>query len=144
MSKHVKKVKSAKPSAPAKPTWAQAPAPHDYPAAGSYLNLLALHPAADILTTLLAQEPTVHQFAKDILRASALPLLPPTDPQVVKDLAKMRNGTPWSPILLIRGDLTTGRPLTIADGYHRVCASYHLGEDTPIPCRIATVPTVGL
>ena len=29
-----------------------------------------------------------------------------------------------------------GVPLQIADGYHRVCASYRLGEDTDIPCRI--------
>jgi hypothetical protein len=28
----------------------------------------------------------------------------------------------------------------IADGYHRVCASYHLNEDTEIPCRIADIP----
>jgi hypothetical protein len=27
-------------------------------------------------------------------------------------------------------------PLHIADGYHRVCASYYLDEDTDIPCRI--------
>jgi len=35
---------------------------------------------------------------------------------------------------------TAGRPLQIADGYHRVCASYHLNEDTEIPCRIADIP----
>ena len=28
-------------------------------------------------------------------------------------------------------------PLTVADGYHRICASYHLDEDADIPCRIA-------
>jgi hypothetical protein len=40
----------------------------------------------------------------------------------------------------VRGDLAAGRPLQIADGYHRVCASYHLSEDTEIPCRIADIP----
>jgi hypothetical protein len=30
-------------------------------------------------------------------------------------------------------------PLQIADGYHRVCASYHLDENTDIPCRLATI-----
>ena len=34
----------------------------------------------------------------------------------------------------------TGRLLQIADGYHRVCASYHLNEDTDIPCRLVDVP----
>jgi hypothetical protein len=28
-------------------------------------------------------------------------------------------------------------PLTVADGFHRICASYHLDEDADIPCRIA-------
>jgi hypothetical protein len=26
--------------------------------------------------------------------------------------------------------------MTTADGYHRICASYHLDEDADIPCRI--------
>jgi hypothetical protein len=30
-----------------------------------------------------------------------------------------------------------GVPLTIADGYHRVCASYHLDENADIPCHLA-------
>jgi len=30
----------------------------------------------------------------------------------------------------------------IADGYHRVCASYHLDEDTEIPCRLVDLPVV--
>jgi hypothetical protein len=40
-------------------------------------------------------------------------------------------------VLLVRGQLTSEVPLTIADGYHRICASYHLDEDADIPCRIA-------
>jgi hypothetical protein len=31
--------------------------------------------------------------------------------------------------------------LTVADGYHRICASYHLDEDTDIPCRIVDYTT---
>jgi hypothetical protein len=30
-----------------------------------------------------------------------------------------------------------GVPLTIADGYHRVGASYHLDENADIPCQLA-------
>jgi hypothetical protein len=30
--------------------------------------------------------------------------------------------------------------LEIADGYHRICASYHLDEDADIPCRMAGDP----
>jgi len=39
-------------------------------------------------------------------------------------------------VLLVRGDLALGLALQIADGYHRVCASYHTDENTDIPCRI--------
>ena len=48
------------------------------------------------------------------------------------DLAKVAAGKPLSPILLVRG--VTGGALIVADGYHRVCASYWLDENTDIPC----------
>jgi hypothetical protein len=89
---------------------------------------------------LLVDAPTVHQHAKDILRAARLRLLPADDPEVAKDLKKVRKGTALSPVLLVRGDFVTGRLLQIADGYHRVCASYHVDEDTDIPCRIVDLP----
>jgi len=34
------------------------------------------------------------------------------------------------------GDLATDLPLTIADGYHRVCASYYLDENAEVTCHI--------
>jgi hypothetical protein len=77
-------------------------------------------------------------MAKDILRASALPLLAANDHEVAKDLSKVKSGTKLSPVLLVRGT-----PLWIADGYHRVCASYHLDEDAAIPCRIVARGTEG-
>jgi hypothetical protein len=117
--------------------WADVPAEHDYPAAGSYLGLLAPADTVAALTSQLSQAQTVRKHAKDILRAAGLPLLPADDPEVAKDLRKVANGEPLSPILLVRGDLAAGHHLQVADGYHRVCASYHLSEDTEIPCRIA-------
>jgi hypothetical protein len=36
-----------------------------------------------------------------------------------------------SPVLLVSGD-----PLWIADGYHRICVSYHIDEKAEVPCRI--------
>lgn len=32
----------------------------------------------------------------------------------------------------------------IADGYQRVCASYHLNEDAEIPRRIAELPAIAV
>jgi hypothetical protein len=52
-------------------------------------------------------------------------------------LAKITKKQPLSPILLVRGNFATGVPLQIADGYHRVCASYHTDENTDIPVILA-------
>jgi len=78
-----------------------------------------------------------HKKAKDILRAARLTLLPTDNPHVASDLSKIKKAQPLSPILLVHGDLTTGLALQIADGYHRVCASYYTDEDTDIPVLIA-------
>ena len=53
--------------------------------------------------------------------------------------AKVKNGKSLSPVLLVRGELRHDIALQIADGYHRVCASYHLAENTDIPYRMAVV-----
>ena len=60
---------------------------------------------------------------------------------VAKDLDKVRSGDHLSPVLLVRGNIAAGAPLTIADGYHRICASYHLDEDADIPCHLVDLPT---
>lgn len=119
-------------------TWTPDPAEHDYPAAQTFLRLIAAPEVVNQSTALFSQAPTVHQHAKDILRAAGLPLLADDDPEVAKDLKAVAKGKALSPILLIAGDMFSGRALQIADGYHRVCASYHINEDTEIPCRLVT------
>ncbi|HUE32349.1 MAG TPA: hypothetical protein VMQ38_05505 [Mycobacterium sp.] len=120
--------------------WLEKPEAHDFPAAGDYLDLLAGSKAVKQLTKRLKAGDIAHKKAKDILRAAQLNLLPVDNPHVAADLAKIKNGEPLSPILLVRGDFTTGVPLQIADGYHRVCASYHTDENTDIPVVIASRP----
>jgi hypothetical protein len=120
----------------AKPTWKDAPDDHDYPAAADYLSLLMPQTEADQLVRRLRAEPLVRKKAKDLLRASALAILPPDNIHVAKDLAKVKKGELLSPVLLVRGRLNGHVPLTVADGYHRICASYHLDENADIPCRI--------
>jgi len=117
------------------PQWKSEPEEHDFPAAAQYLSLLVDDGSVASLVKALQGAPTKQQKAKDILRAAGLPLLPVDNPHVASDLAKIKAGRALSPILLIRGDLRTGRALQIADGYHRVCASYHTDENTDIPCR---------
>lgn len=124
----------------AKPNWNDAPDDHDYPAAVDYLSLLMPQKAADQLVRRLRAEPLVRRKAKDLLRASALPILPLDNIHVSKDLAKVKKGELLSPVLLVRGRLDAHLPLTVADGYHRICASYHLDENADIPCRIVDAP----
>ena len=120
----------------AREMWKETPDDHDYPAAADYLSLLMPQKAADGLARRLRRAPIVRRKAKDILRASALPILPPDNYHVAKDLKKVPRGALLSPVLLVRGRLDAHLPLTIADGYHRICASYHLSEDAEIPCRV--------
>jgi hypothetical protein len=109
---------------------------HDYPAAASYLSLLAPQQQVDALVAELAKAPVVHYKAKDILRASGLPLLPRDNAHVASDLDKIAKNRRLSPVLLVAGDLSAGRAMQVADGYHRVCASYHTDENTDIPCQV--------
>lgn len=117
--------------------WKDEPEEHDYPAAADYLSLIADPDQVATMVASLRAAPIVHHKAKDILRASGLPLLDRDNPHVDSDLDKVRKGKPLSPVLLVRGDIARGYPAQIADGYHRVCASYHVDENTDIPCRIA-------
>ena len=112
--------------------WKDKPEAEDYPAAQSYLSLMVGADVAEkLVKALRKQEGLAHFAAKDILRASGLPLLGLEDPEVAADLEKVKFGKKLSPVLLIQGS-----PLWVADGYHRICASYHLNEKTELPCRI--------
>jgi len=116
--------------------WKAIPEPQDFPAATSYLSLLVGDEAASRLAKSLRKVKRMsHYAAKDILRASGLALLEADDPEVVADLAKVEQGEKLSPVLLV-----SGVPLWIADGYHRVCASYHLNPKVAVPCKIVGRP----
>jgi hypothetical protein len=114
--------------------WLPKPEKHDYQAAQDYLSLLMSPKQAAEWRRKLADagNEITHRKAKDLLRASQLALLGEDDKEVASDLRKVAAGAPLSPILLVRG--RGHRPLVIADGYHRVCASYWIDEATDIPC----------
>ncbi len=120
--------------------WRSEPQAHDYPAAADYLSLV--HPPAEVkrLEVALKRAPLEARKAKDLLRASGLELLPADNVHVAADLAKVKKGEGLSPVLLVRGNFTRGVPLMIADGYHRICASWHLDEDADIPCHLVDFP----
>ena len=122
--------------------WKQRPDDHDYPAAEDYLSLIAPPDEAKSIVSSLRTAPIVHRKAKDLLRSSALPLLPADNFHVAKDLKKVAAGRLLSPVLCVRGMLRVHMPLIVADGYHRICASYHLDEDASIPCRLVDLKRV--
>ena len=116
--------------------WLAEPAEKDYEAAASYLALVADEVTVKKIVAQLRKAPMSAGKAKDIMRATRLPLQPARDRLVARDMARARAGKALSPILLVRGDLARDVPLEIADGYHRVCACYHIGDDSEIPYRI--------
>lgn len=120
--------------------WQLEPDDHDFPAAQTYLSLICSPALATKLVELLKTATTSTYQAKDLLRASRLRLLDENNKHVAGDLHKVHNGIKLSPILLVRGSFEINRDLVIADGYHRVCASYWLDENSLIPCRIVNVP----
>jgi hypothetical protein len=108
------------------------PEEHNYPAAVDYLELVLPRKEAIKKAEQLKKAKTVVKKAKDIFRASGLPLLPKDNIHVKRNLEKFRKRKKLSPVLLVRGN----EKLIIADGYHRVCASYYLTEDLLVSCRL--------
>src|SRR5476651_485812 len=116
--------------------WKRRTEPHDFPAALDYLGLVLDEAEARKLVAALRKAPTQRKEAKDLLRASRLPLLARDNPHVAGDLKKIKKGKPMSPVLLVRGNAGMDVPLLIADGYHRICASWYRDENILIACRI--------
>ena len=118
--------------------WLDEPEEHDYDAAADYLSMVAEPAVVAATVEALKKAEPVQRAAKDILRAAQLALLPENNQHVRNDLSKISDGKRLSPILLVRGQYGQNVPMQIADGYHRVCASYLTDENTPIPCRLVS------
>src|ERR1700750_1251914 len=114
--------------------WFSKPQEEDYTAAKSYLSLLFDEAAVSNYCDALKQAATVEFEAKDLFRASELPLLGTDNSHVKKDQKRIITGKKLSALLLVRG--RSGGKLLIADGYHRLCAVYAFDEDASIPCRL--------
>jgi hypothetical protein len=125
---------------PVEEHWQDEPEGHDFPAAADYLSLVAPAGVVAKVVDALKSAKTEHRKAKDLLRASRLSLLPSDNVHVKKDLAKVAAGKRLSPVLLVRGRGDKGIPLTVADGYHRICASHHLDENADVSCRLVAWP----
>jgi len=114
--------------------WEKKAAAQDYLAAQKYLGLLFTPAEAARIVKALRAAPTIEYAAKDLLRASQTHLLEKNSPHVAEDLKKIKKGKKLSPVLLVRGKASLGVTLTIADGYHRICASWYWDEKCPVAC----------
>jgi hypothetical protein len=117
--------------------WKKSPEARDLQAAGQYLLLLEPPAAAAALVRALRGVSNSEHAAKDLLRASGLPLLTREESHVAQDLKRIRKGRALGPVLLVQGDGAHAVPLTVADGYHRICAAWYHDEDAAIACRLA-------
>jgi hypothetical protein len=112
--------------------WAPRPGNTEYDGALRYLSLQFSRTMARRLVAKARRTPRSEHVAKDILRACNLPLLPTDERHVADNLKKIRKGKPMAPVILIQGDLMSGRSLVIGDGYHRLCAACQADEDSPV------------
>ncbi len=117
--------------------WKNRPVDADYAAALSFLSLIYPKARAAKLVSRLRSAKEGHYAAKDLLRASNLPLLPRDATKVEADLRRLHKGKRLSPILLVQGDMSRGVPLIVADGYHRICAICYHDENTPVSSRMS-------
>jgi hypothetical protein len=113
-------------------TWKKHLTGEEFDAAFNYLSLTLPTRQAQRLVATARHLVPMQRIAKDVLRASRLPLLPRDERHVAEDLKKIRKGKSLAPIILIQGDLASGRPPIIADGYHRMCAACHADEDAAV------------
>jgi hypothetical protein len=118
--------------------WKKKPEGEDYGAAQAYLSLIYAPSRTKALVRSLRAAPLIESSAKDLLRASGLPLLPPDESSVKEDLKKIAKGKPLAPVLLITGDMTRGIALVVADGYHRLCAVHYFDEHAPVACQMTS------
>ena len=113
--------------------WAPKVANHDYKAAGAYLSIkLSDDKVAKIVARLRDASLTTRR-ANDILRAAGVTAAPLDDPGVLKDLIKVVEGKPLSPVLVVSGK----KRADIADGYHRISLVYRIDPYADIPLKLA-------
>lgn len=118
-----------------KPMWSKDVADHDYEAAVAYLGLLFKPKKAGRLSAKMRKAEISEFLAKDILRASDISLSYIKAFDWTKQQEEIEHQDPMSPILIVRQ--CKGRPLLIADGFHRLCATFVADQEVKVPCKIA-------
>jgi len=119
---------------PRKIKWLKAPAERNYPAAEAYLRLHFSDSAARNLIKKLRSAAVAEFAAKDILRASGLPMSEVEVFDWKVQNSEVEEGEPLSPILLVRRG--EGQHVIVADGFHRLCAVFSFDQKATVMCKI--------
>lgn len=114
--------------------WLPEPASDTYDSAKTFLELMYKPKKARRWVKRLKKAGVSEYAAKDILRASAIPIATVRAFDWKKQQDEIKQGDPLSPILLIRQN--NGGPLIIADGFHRMCALFSTDQEVSVPCKI--------
>lgn len=114
--------------------WLGEPVSKDYSAAEMFLQLLYEPKKARLWAKKLKRAGMSQYAAKDILRASAIPITEIQAFDWTKQQEEIDQGTPLSPILIVRQE--NGGHLIIADGFHRLCAVFTSDQGINVPCKI--------
>ncbi len=120
--------------------WKEESEAADLEAAESFLSLLLEPSVVSAVLRQLRAAPLTRHRASALLRAGGLAPLKAGDAEVSGLIKQVRRGELLTPVLLLRGYAPDGVPLTVADGYSRICASRQLDPGAAIPCRIADPP----
>ena len=75
--------------------WKKKPEAEDYAGAAAFLSLILPAAKSEKLVRMMHKAETIEYAAKDLLRASALPLLPREEPHVDDDLKKFTRANRW-------------------------------------------------
>lgn len=113
--------------------WAADVAEHDYAAAEAYLSLKLDEESVTKAVRRLRKAPLTKRRANDVLRAAGLTAAALDDPGVMKDLIKVIEGEPLSPVLV----LSAKKGADIADGFHRVSLVYNVDPYADVPMKLA-------
>jgi hypothetical protein len=114
--------------------WLPEPASDTYDSAQTFLELMFKPKKARRWVKRLKKAGVSEYAAKDILRASAIPIATVRAYDWKRQQDQINKGDPLSPILLIRQH--DGGPLIIADGFHRMCALFSTDQEVSVPCKI--------
>lgn len=115
--------------------WLKSVAQSDFRAAEQYLELLFAPQRAQALKKKLHASAMQEFPAKDVLRAAGLAPPKKGDPDVDRQVKKIKAGDGISAVLLVRDEAQAR--LIVADGFHRVCAVMALDEKASVQCLVA-------